>query len=141
MPRVEGNPLPGVDPGGVLAYGHGSEIQRLESACGATVVHNTVFSTQAPYSSIEWRFPLTSGTVANNLVSHNLRDRGVGGPMTVEGNVEGAPASAFVDAAGGDLHLAAGAAAIDAGAPAHGVDEDMDREVRDATPDVGADER
>ena len=42
----------------------------LESACEAPVLPNTVFSTTAPFSSIEFRFDTTSGVVANNLVSH-----------------------------------------------------------------------
>ncbi|MEZ4592968.1 MAG: right-handed parallel beta-helix repeat-containing protein [Chloroflexota bacterium] len=48
----------------------------LWQACGAQIFHNTVVSTQAPFSSIEWRFDKTE--LRNNLVSHNLRDRGTG---------------------------------------------------------------
>jgi hypothetical protein len=115
----------------------------LEEACSVEVLHNSVFSTQAPFSSIEWRFPVTSGRIANNLVSHNLRPRDGAAP-TVAGNVAGAPASLVVDLpVTGDLHLRSGAtAAVDRGVllPAGLADEDIDREPRDATPDVGADE-
>ncbi|MFK7931164.1 MAG: hypothetical protein AB8H79_23470 [Myxococcota bacterium] len=112
----------------------------LASACEATVVHNTVFSTQAPFASMEFRWPLTSGVIANNVVSHNIMDRGAGA-MIIESNRTDAPGSWFVDAAGGDLHLAAGAPAIDAGNPTYGVAEDMDGDVRDGSPDAGMDER
>ncbi|MFT5584480.1 MAG: hypothetical protein ACI9VR_002065 [Cognaticolwellia sp.] len=109
----------------------------LESACQATVVHNTVYSTQAPYSSIEYRWPLSSGVIANNLVSHNVRDRGAG-EIQLSANLDEAPADWFVDAAGLDLHLAAGAGAIDAGDASHGVAEDADGVERGISPDVGA---
>jgi hypothetical protein len=50
----------------------------------------------------------------------------------------------FVDAAGGDAHLdtANAGALIDAGACVLGapVDDDFDGDLRDANPDVGADE-
>ena len=58
--------------------------------------------------------------------------------------IEGASAAFFVDPEGGDLHLAKGSAAIDAGialtepGPAAW---DIDGQPRDASPDVGADER
>lgn len=109
----------------------------LESACEATVLHNTVYSTQAPYSSIEYRWPLSSGIIANNLVSHNVRDRGAG-EILLFANQEGASSSWFADAASMDLHLAAGAAAIDAGDSAYSVEQDAEGKTRDGSPDVGA---
>ena len=114
----------------------------LWAACSAKVLHNTVWSTQAPFSSIEWRFPGASGVLKNNLASHVLRDRGTG-PFEQAGNLADAPAGLFVDAVDGDLHLAPGAAtAVDRGVPlAPGeADEDIDREPRDEPPDIGADE-
>jgi hypothetical protein len=116
----------------------------LEEACGVELLHNSVFSTQAPFSSIEWRFPLTSGRAANNLVSHNLRARD-GAVLTSAGNLAGAPTSAVVSLTGdGDLHLSEAGAALarDRGVPlpAGLADADLDGETRDATPDVGADE-
>jgi hypothetical protein len=114
----------------------------LWNACGARVLHNTVGSTQAPFSSIEWRFLNTDPVVLNNLVTHNLRPRD-GAVATIDGNVESAPLSLFVDGQGGDLHLAATAAdAIDqAAAPADVVD-DLDGDPRPSglSDDVGADE-
>ena len=76
----------------------------LEEACGTRVLHNTVFSTRAPFSSIEGRFLRTTATVTNNLASHNLRVRD-GASLAQAGNLLGAPAALFVDAAGGELHL------------------------------------
>ena len=46
----------------------------LEFAIQATVVRNTVYSTQAPYSAAEYRCSWRSGITANNSVSHNVRD-------------------------------------------------------------------
>ena len=115
----------------------------LWQACGAKALHNTVVSTDEPFSSIEWRFSNTDVELVNNLVSHNLRDRG--GVVSLAGNLEGALLSLFVDGAGGDLHLAAGASsAIDRGeAITEGLcDDDIDGDPRPigSAPDVGADE-
>lgn len=115
----------------------------LEEACSVEVLHNSVFSTQAPFSSIEWRFPITTGRIANNLASHNLRPRDGAAPL-VTGNVADAPASLVVDLpVAGDLHLRSDAtAAVNRGVslPAGLAAEDIDREPRDTAPDVGADE-
>ena len=115
----------------------------LEQACGAAVLHNTVFSTRAPRgSSVEWRFANTSATVGNNLVSQSLRARD-GGIATTAGNVGNAPATLFVDASQtGDLHLLPTAAmAIDQAAPLPTpVSWDIDGAPRNAPADVGADE-
>jgi hypothetical protein len=115
----------------------------LAQACGTDVLHNSVVSTQAPFSSIEWRFDRTDLLIANNLVSHNLQDRG--GTAVLAGNLESAPLSLFVDGAGGDLHLVSSAsAAIDRGValPSGVCDEDMDGHPRPtgAARDIGADE-
>jgi hypothetical protein len=115
----------------------------INNTCGAQVVHNTVVSTQAPFSSIEWRFPNTVVDVRNNLVSYNLRDRG--GTDTQAGNIQNAPMSLFVNGPGGELHLRPNAtAALDVGATvAAGVaGDDVDGESRPygAGRDVGADE-
>jgi hypothetical protein len=116
----------------------------LAQACGTQVPHNTVVSTDAPFSSIEWRFSNTDAEITNNLVSHNLMQRN-GGVASLEGNLENAPLSLFVDGAGGDLHLAASASsAIDQGISiAEGLcDDDIDGDPRPmgSAPDVGADE-
>ncbi|OQY26946.1 MAG: hypothetical protein B6I38_10700, partial [Anaerolineaceae bacterium 4572_5.1] len=113
----------------------------LAQACGARVLHNTVVSTQAPFSSIEWRFAHTEADIINNLVSHNLRDRG--GASNLSGNLENQPLSLFVDGANGDLHLVAGAgAAIDQVTAPSDVSDDFDGDTRPigAASDVGADE-
>jgi hypothetical protein len=114
----------------------------LWQACGARALHNTVASTQAPFSSIEWRFDDTDVDLINNLVTHNLRDRG--GTDYLEGNLQSQPLSLFVDGAGGDLHLAATAtAAIDQVTSPGDVSDDIDGDPRPvgAGSDVGADER
>jgi hypothetical protein len=113
----------------------------LWQACGAQALHNTVVSTDSPFSSIEWRFSNTNVEIKNNLVSHNLRDRG--GTSVVEGNLENTPLSVFVDGPGGDLHLIPSAAiAIDQVAPLPEVFDDIDGDARPIGPasDIGADE-
>ena len=115
----------------------------LWQACGSQVLHNTVWSGDpaASFSSVEWRFANTSATVTNNLVNVTLRERD-GAEATLAGNVTGAAAAWFVDAASGDLHLTPSAtAAIDQGVVS-GVTDDLDGEPRPrgAGPDVGADE-
>ena len=122
----------------------------LAQACGAQVVHNTVYTTDAAaVGSIDYRFSNTTGTVGNNLVSHDLvaRDGVMLGndPATgvfLTGNITNAAQSDLVDAAGGDLHLTLGASAKDAGKSLQSpVADDIDGDPRDdGTPDVGADE-
>jgi hypothetical protein len=115
----------------------------LEQVCDTKVLHNTVYSSAAPYSSISWRFSDTTVTMTNNLVSHNLRQRD-NAQATLAGNISGAPGSSFVDASAGDLHLAVDAtAAIGTGAPVPpgDCDDDIDAEPRGAARDVGADQR
>jgi hypothetical protein len=116
----------------------------LWQACGAQVFHNTVASTQAPFSSIEWRFSNTEADIINNLVSHNLRER-EGASAFLVSNLDNASLSLFVDGTGGDLHLAATATdAIDQGVSvAPGLcDDDFDGHTRPigAARDIGADE-
>jgi hypothetical protein len=115
----------------------------LWNACGVETVHNTVAATEAPFSSIEWRFDNTVVTLTNNLVSHNLMDRG--GTAVRAGNVESAPLSLFVDGHAGDLHLVESAtAAIDRGVAVDlglcDADVDGDARPHGLAPDVGADE-
>jgi len=116
----------------------------LEQACRVDVLHNTVASTQAPFSSIEWRFSGTSVDLFNNLVTHNLRARD-GATASQGGNLENAPLSLFADASNGDLHLTSSASqAIDKGVALTGglCDDDIDGDVRPIGParDIGADE-
>jgi hypothetical protein len=113
----------------------------LWQACGARVLHNTVASTQAPFSSIEWRFDRTDVDVVNNLVTYNLMDRG--GTARLSGNLEDQPLSIFVNGNNGNLHLAATAtAAIDQVAAPLDVSGDIDGDPRPvgSASEVGADE-
>ncbi len=114
----------------------------LWGADDAEVYHNTVASTQtALASSIEWRYIATSVTLANNLVTYRIWDRG--GASTLLTNIESAPQSLFTDIAAGDLHLVDRASApVDAGTALAGglCDADFDAQVRDTAPDIGADE-
>lgn len=116
----------------------------LWNACEVKTYHNSVISTQAPFSSIEWRYPNTSVHLVNNLVSHNLRARD-GATAVQAGNLTNAPLTLFVDGSGGDLHLLpSAAAAIDQGAvlSAGLCDDDIDGDPRPIGParDIGADE-
>jgi hypothetical protein len=113
----------------------------LWQACGSRALHNTVASTQPPFSSIEWRFSRTNVDIINNLVTHNLMDRG--GTVTLSGNLQNQPPSLFVDGSNGDLHLAATATnAIDQVAAPADVSDDIDGDTRPfgSTSDIGADE-
>ncbi len=115
----------------------------LESAEDAEVYHNSVVSTFTPSSSsIEWRWDITSATISNNLASHTLLQRN-GAAATLDANISSASQAWFVDANSGDLHLASndlpptGAGSVLAPGLA---DDDIDNQVRDSSPDVGADE-
>ncbi len=115
----------------------------LEKVCGnARVLHNTVFSSQAPASSsIEWRFVGTTVTLTNNLTSHRQLQRDAA-MATQAGNLTNATPATFVAPATGDLHLRPGVAPINAGVaiPAGSADDDIDRQPRGPMRDVGADE-
>ena len=113
----------------------------LWGAEGAAVYHNTVASTQPPFSSIEWRFISTSVTLANNLTTGVIRDRG--GTAVLTTNLENVPTNLFADVADGDLHLVdPESGPVDAATPlpAEQCDGDIDRQPREAEPDIGADE-
>lgn len=140
---VRNNVIVADDPD-LFASGSGFDVGiELENTCDSRLLHNTVFSTAPPYSSMSWRYPGTSAHVANNLLSHNLRPRDVA-DVIPEGNIESAGAAHFADAGARDLHLASGSSAVDAGVQLSGdstVPHDIDGDPRDAAPDVGADER
>jgi hypothetical protein len=110
----------------------------LDQACGAQVFHNTVVSLELPFTSIEYRWRNTDAQIKNNLVTHQIMERD-GATAELEGNLVDAPLSHFIDGEGGNLHLVAGSPAIDAGVPGL-VDDDIDGDPRDDSPDVGADE-
>ena len=113
----------------------------LWGAEGAAVYHNTVASTLPPFSSIEWRFILTSVTLANNLTTGVIRDRGGSALLTT--NLENVDTDLFADVAAGDLHLVNPESdPVDAATPlSAGVCEsDLDGQRRAPVPDIGADE-
>jgi hypothetical protein len=116
----------------------------LWSACGAKVLHNSVYSSDNNFSSIEWRFDASRNiTISNNLTSHAQRERDNASASTA-GNLDNATADLFVDASNGDLHLTETASqAIDQGIAISGDDctHDIDGDMRQAQPDIGADER
>ncbi len=116
----------------------------LWNACDAGALHNTVytFDSANTFSAIEWRFPNTQTEIMNNLVNDALFERDGAGAIQA-GNLTNAQSGWFVDAASGDLHLAAVAtAAIDQAVSFDEVTGDYDGDVRPAGPasDVGADE-
>ena len=116
----------------------------MDQACGTQVFHNTVASTEAPFSSIEWRFPNSSVEITNNMVTHNMQARD-GGSASLSTNILGISLDIFVDPLAGDLHLHESASdAIDMGVPlgAGLCDDDIDGSMRPsgAAPDIGADE-
>ena len=115
----------------------------LEQARGVRVYHNTVVSAATAtgfFSSIDYRFTNSVVDIRNNLTRRiTLRD---GASGTETANAQMVPLTSFVDAAGGDFHLAAGAAAIDQGVVVTGAGVDIDGETHDrGAPDLGADER
>jgi hypothetical protein len=115
----------------------------LAQARGAVVVHNTILElpgATGSFSSIDTRFDNAITTVRNNL-TRRITVRS--GTSIADHNLESIDPSLFVDAAGGDLHLAASAsAAIDQGVPVAEATSDLDGEPRDdGAPDLGADER
>jgi len=114
----------------------------LDQVCGAKIVHNTVFSTDTAFSSIEWRYANTNVEITNNLVSHSLMKRDNGNAV-LKGNLENALSAWFSDVSNGNLHLIESATnAIDKGVTVEDnlCEEDIDGNARDANPDIGADE-
>jgi len=107
------------------------------------VANNTVVLSHpdAYPDAIEYRFASTTNlTLSNNLTNQNVRARD-GATATLQTNVADAELSWFVDAEGGDLHLAACTAlAVDAGTSQAEVSVDLDGEARVGALDVGADE-
>ncbi|HWB75786.1 MAG TPA: hypothetical protein VG755_12550 [Nannocystaceae bacterium] len=114
----------------------------LEQACNTAVVHNTVVSLGQPFVSMEYRFANTHATIGNNLTTHGITMRD-GASAELPGNMTDVGTEHFVDAAAGDLHLAAGSTAADAGMALGdaAATQDFDGDPRDGTPDVGANER
>jgi hypothetical protein len=114
----------------------------LANAAAVRVLHNTVAEASdatLAFSSLDLRFQRTSGLIANNLVRRiTFRD---GGRARLVRNIEGFPLGWLRAAAAGDVHLRAGAGAVNAGASVAGAGRDLDGAARPrGRPDVGADE-
>jgi hypothetical protein len=108
---------------------------------GTQVLNNTVFVSGTYATPIEYRFSGASGVVLTN----NLLDGTIGrrdGATGTERNTLRATAGMFVNVTNGDLHLAAGSAAIDRGVMLAEVADDWDGDTRPqgAAADIGADE-
>lgn len=116
---------------------------RAESSCNIRVIHNSVFSSITPGSSIEHRYDTTTGMFANNLVSNAIRKLTDSQGDDVQ-NLENQPISTWYFPAELDFHTAPAAdQAIDQGSPDFlgEVPVDIDNQPRaDGLPDVGADE-
>ncbi len=114
----------------------------LTNVAQVEVYNNTVFAGDNPFSGIEYRWPNTRVILANNISSYNILQRD-SGQAVLETNLANAPATLFVDAVNGDLHLLPTAtSAINQGTKlaAGKADYDYDGRLRDAHPDIGADE-
>jgi hypothetical protein len=118
----------------------------LWNAPAAAVVHNTILLNGTFQAAIDYRW----GDEGDILIANNLLDAPIWQrrerSATVAGNVLDARAAWFVDAASGDLHLAAATGApVIAGAALLtnvGADRDWDDDRRPARgADVGADQR
>jgi hypothetical protein len=110
------------------------------AAPGVTIEFNTVLVEGRVPWSIGLRFSATSGVARNNLTARRItfRDRG---SATLEGNVDTAARSWFLDAMSGNVRLAGTAVrAIDAGVPVTDPQEDFDGLPRAVgeRPDAGA---
>jgi hypothetical protein len=115
----------------------------INNSAGTRVLHNTVILSGTYPNAIEYRFPPTTGIEIRYNLTDGAVQRRDGASGTVAGNVTNAQPGWFVDAAGGDLHLAASATpAIDGAQPHPLVTHDYDLAPRPtgALPDVGADE-
>jgi parallel beta-helix repeat protein len=109
------------------------------------IYNNTIWSTfEAADSSIDMRFPPTSGEVFNNILNEGYRLRNDCWDVTFANNILYADSSLFVDQPNGDFHLVSTATdAIDKGLDTTAdVPDDMDGEARPkgSAVDIGADE-
>ena len=118
----------------------------MSHAQGWLVAHNTAVLLN-PLPGLTWgmeaRFSDTQGAFAYNLTNMNIWVNRDGAQGTSTGDVSNAQMSWFVDAAGGNLHLVAGATAvIDQASPLSQVSDDFDGDSRPigSAPDIGADE-
>jgi len=115
----------------------------INNSANTKVFHNTIVLSGTYPNAIEYRFPGTTGFVAqNNLSDAAVRQRD-GASGTAIGNITNAAPDWFLDAGAGDLHLRDTATlAIDQAAPLADVTSDYDGDSRPVgtAADVGADE-
>jgi hypothetical protein len=81
----------------------------INNSARTRVLHNTVVLSDTYPNAIEYRFPATTGIEIRYNLSDGAVQRRDGASGTVAGNVTNTQLGWFVDAAGGDLHLAASA--------------------------------
>lgn len=108
---------------------------------GTRIHHNTVFDQRGYPNAIEYRFGATVDVdIRNNLTNTAITARD-GAAATVGNNLTNATSEMFVDASTGNLHLRSTASsAIDQGVAIVGVGLDIDGQIRDSQPDLGAHE-
>ena len=114
----------------------------LESARGASVLHNSVFTENYP-NSIEYRFADTAAQIHGNLSNTRIRKRD-GGQATLSLNVDHARPNWFRQPTDGDLHLPMASRSITdkVSTDTTKIYDDFDCEVRPqgAGAEIGADE-
>lgn len=108
--------------------------------CAGVAAHNTSYVTLPTFNGIEWRYPDTSVTIANNLIATTLQRRDEAVALGLDTNLVGATAAEYTDAPAGDFRLTADSAARDAGIAIAGipVPRDSEGQARVGRPDVGA---
>ena len=113
----------------------------IHNSPGTAVYNNTVYMEGSYPHAIEYRFGGTTGAeIVNNLTNRTIR-RLDGANASLATNVENASLDWFVNAAAGDLHLAAPiSAVVDQGTTLASVTRDFDGDRRDGAYDIGADE-
>ena len=115
----------------------------LESACDMEVLHVTAYSEVAPtIASIQHRYAASSGTLGNSLSTYGIL-RTDASTVTLDGNIENASLSSFLQVREGDLHLVPSARdVIDLGVLTFmaSAPTDVDGQLRVGIPDAGADE-
>jgi len=112
----------------------------LMNVIDVKVHHNTVVSQDEPFSSIEYRWPNTRVEIINNIVSQTIMERN-NAKAHLMSNIENADINIFNGYESGDLHLISTAEqAIGNGMKIKETSYDIDNELRDANPDIGADE-
>jgi hypothetical protein len=105
-------------------------------ACAVMVAHNTIRSSEAPYSSIEYRWANSGINIVNNLMSGQILQR-EDASASLTTNVQQVESSVF--AGEGDFRLAETSSELK-GTAIEAVDTDIEGDPRGTLPEVGADE-